>query len=410
MKIPANPLEGQLQVVRNLAVSSFSILANTGKLRNALADQATDKTTINRVNGHIYKAKGRFDSFRILLQTVDAASHGDAAAALAESFLSYVELIHEDLLAAGIQDAAKDHREACQQVIAATFSEAEFVAQAHDERTFKSSTRLPGLLKPVAPDFAVFFFCVEVARRFASNINVASKSGFAEIVREIHFPPEYQQAGLSILNYFSTVLNDKYPDIPVTVSIQQKLDAVTLKITLPDGTQDTVSRALSDYGLVVTGQMSPKDLVNDDIRAMALQQKLELAQLEVRQVRDLMRLQDQYSTKRIESLETEVKNLYALLGREFTSREKLQEGLLSLSAQLTRDPVSEHVASLIEALSQAIAERNSDRARVVLEDIQESQPTLFSRLNEFFLQATTSGVIGNYAYDWLKVIWPIAPK
>jgi len=156
--------------------------------------------------------------------------------------------------------------------------------------------------------------------------------------------------------------------------------------------------------------MTAKTLVNDDFKALALQQKLELAQMEVRQTRDLLRIQDQYATKRVESLEAEVKNLYDLLGREFTSREVLQEGLLHLTAKLAVGHIGEQPTQLVRTLAEAISERNAERTRVVLEDIQSSQPALFDRLNDFFLQAATSGVIGNYVYDWLKALWPIMPK
>lgn len=185
---------------------------------------------------------------------------------------------------------------------------------------------------------------------------------------------------------------------------------VTLVITLPDGSQDTVTQALNDYGLVVTGRMPARELVGDDIKALALQQKLELAQMEVRQTRDLLRLQERYSNGRIESLESEVKNLYALLGREFTSRERLQEGLLNLTKQMASGHIGEQATQLLSALSEAISERNDQRTRILLEDIQSADPDLFERLSDFFFQAATTGVIGNYVYDWLKVLWPVLPK
>ncbi len=410
MKNPISPLEGHLQVVRNLTVSAFSMLNSGGKLRNELLSLNINSSDFNQLNSSVYKAKDRFNSFRVLLQTKDAAKFNDAANALAESFLSYVQLIHEATMEMNIPKAAEPYRIKCQSVIDSLFTNENYFESVHDDNTIKNTSRLPSKFPSDVPKFVTLFFCVEVGIRFAKNISVSKKAGISEIIREIRFPPEFQQAGLSILNYFATVLNDKYPNIPVTVSIQQRQSSVTLVITHPDGTQDIISRALTDYGLVVTGQMSPNEFVKDDFRAMALQQKLELAQLEVRQVRDLLRLQDQYSSKRIESLESEVKNLHRIIDREFTSREKLQDGLLALSAQFTKGHVSEHMTNLISSLSQAIAERNSERTKVLLEDIQSSQPTIFSRLNDFFVQAVSSGIIGNYAYDWLKTLWPILPK
>lgn len=208
------------------------------------------------------------------------------------------------------------------------------------------------------------------------------------------------------------ILSDKYPDIPVAISIKQEPKLVTLVITLPDGTEEIISKALNDYGLVVTGQMSAKDLVKDDLKVLALEQKLEMAALEIRQSRNILRIQDQYAEKRIGTLEAEVRNLYTLLGRELTSREKLQESLTTLTEGLvkTAGSASGQVAPLLTALSQAIADRNAERTKIIIEDIQTASPDLFNQLGAFFLNAATSGVIGNSVYDWIKVFLPLIPK
>ena len=406
MRKQSDPLEKRLQVVRNLTVSAYGSLLNGGTLR----DELTDQVVAQQLNALVFKVKSRFDSFRVLVQTIQAGTKSDGAIALAESMIAHVLMIYDLLIEAEFEHLAESYLDVCEPVIADHFPDIEPSEMEPGPDLSKASMNLPRLLKPLAPAAVVYWFCVRLAMHYASKTELKHADGLARIIREITFPPECQQAGLSILNYFAKVLNEKYPDIPVTVSIQQGANLVTLVITLPDGTQDKVTKTLNDYGLVVTGRMSPKNLLNDDIKALALQQKLELAQMEIRQTRDLLRIQDQYANKRVESLETEVKNLYVLLGREFTSRERLQEGLLQLTTQLSTGHMGEHAASLVKTLAEAISERNEERTRIILEDIHSSQPGLFEHLNEFFLQAATSGVIGNYVYDWLKVLWPILPK
>lgn len=406
MKQPDVPLIERLRVVRNLTVSAYGSLLNGGTLKSEISDELVAQ----RLNAMVFKIKTRFDSFKILIQTLPDGSGSDGAVALAESVIAHAAMVHALLVSAGLGERAQPYAGACAPLIAQFSASAAAAAITSDAEILKNSMRLPTQLKKIAPDSVVYYFCASAANEFASGIHLTGSDGLARIVREITFPPEYQQAGLSILNYFSAILNDKYPNIPVTVSIQQQPDKVTLIITLPDGSQDTVSKTLSDYGLVVTGQMTPKEFVGDDLKALALQQKLELAQMEVRQTRELIRIQDQYANRRVESLESEVKNLYTLLGREFTSREALQAGLLTLVGQMTAGHVGSQAAVLVQSLATAIAERNADRTRVLLEDIQSSEPALFSSLNEFFLKAATSGVIGNYVYDWLKILWPIFPK
>ncbi|MCP4023838.1 MAG: pentapeptide repeat-containing protein, partial [Desulfobacteraceae bacterium] len=74
------------------------------------------------------------------------------------------------------------------------------------------------------------------------------------INRSIEFPPEYKQAGISILNYFSEVLKTKYPDTNATVQIKQDGLKVIMTIDPGDGNKEIIEKALDEYGLVVRGQ------------------------------------------------------------------------------------------------------------------------------------------------------------
>lgn len=400
-------LQEQLKFLRNLSVSAFGTLVKTAEFR----EQFPDPLLFQRLNGLVYKVKSRFDSYKVLRQEVKNGVGADGAIALAQSLITNLELIGELLDSVGIDKAANEYVSTCELVIGGLIPQSELDSPYPSKDFLRESVRLPTQLKRhLIPPTVIYWFIIRLAVKYAHSIHLTSADGLATIIREITFPPEYQQAGLAILNYFSAVLADKYPSIPVAVSIKQEPNLVTLVITLPDGSQDTVTQALNDYGLVVTGRMAARELVGDDIKALALQQKLELAHMEVRQTRDLLRLQERYSNGRIESLETEVKNLYALLGREFTSRERLQEGLLSLTTQLASGHIGEQATQLLSALSEAISERNDQRTRILLEDIQTADPALFERLSDFFLNAAASGVIGNYVYDWLKVLWPVLPK
>jgi hypothetical protein len=401
MKTPEDTLENQLRIIRNLTASSYGSLLNGGALKSELSNE----TLLQNINSLIYRIRKRYDSYKTLVQTLPSGAKSEGALALADSILSHTEMLNQALLESALPELSKPYLELCEPLLA------QFLTSSPPSRELiRESLRLSSHLKTHMPDALAFYFCVQAAYNFSRKLSLNAQDGLAKIVREITFPPEYQQAGLSILSYFSTVLQDKYPDVPATISIQQHPDVVTLIITLPDGTQDRVSKTLNEYGLVVTGKISPREFIDDDIRALALQQKLELAHMEVRQTRELLKVQDSYATKRIESLEVEIRNLHLLLSREFTSRENLQSGLLDLASRLAAGHISEQTSSLLQNLATAITERNGDKARVVLEDIQSSQPGLFSKLNEFFLQAATSGVIGNSVYDWLKLFWPALPK
>jgi hypothetical protein len=84
------------------------------------------------------------------------------------------------------------------------------------------------------------------------------------IKREIEFPPEYHQAGAQILNYFSSVLNKKYPKKQVKVKIEQKGQKVTMIVETQEGDKEIIERELHEYGMVVTGGMTPEEFYPED--------------------------------------------------------------------------------------------------------------------------------------------------
>jgi hypothetical protein len=100
------------------------------------------------------------------------------------------------------------------------------------------------------------------------------------ITRSIEFPPEYHQAGLSILNYFGTIIRQHYPEIPVTVRIEQEGLMVRIAVETAEGQREIVERTLEAYGLVVTGKMAPEELLEDPYQVMAFKHKLEMANMQ----------------------------------------------------------------------------------------------------------------------------------
>ena len=96
------------------------------------------------------------------------------------------------------------------------------------------------------------------------------------IVRQIEFRPEHHQAGLSILEYFGTVIRQKYPDIPIKVRIEQEGLKVRMVVETPEGKKEPIEKALTDYGLVVVGKKHPSDLLEDRLHILRLEQTLEL--------------------------------------------------------------------------------------------------------------------------------------
>ncbi|VWC96783.1 hypothetical protein BLA9940_05847 [Burkholderia aenigmatica] len=372
----------------------------TGELRN---DPSSD---YQRYSSIIYKLRSRFDSYKVLLETVK----GDPADPLSQKLVSSMLALAKELETAILTHSSINDHKIKNEII------------SEEDDLFPSSLNTKNLITLDAQKEASRFYSVQRKKTEAysaalntvqhtiSWIETLRENSTPEnkITREISFPPELQQAGIGILSYFSRVLQANYPDLDIGVTIQQIGDSVTMVITHPDGTREEITRTLHEYGLVVTGKMRAEDLVHDPIQAMALKQKLELTELELRQTREILTLQRTYSEERIKSLESDVSRLYGMLEQKLGSDAGVQEQLIKLAGE--QGERSTDLISAVLELSKALQSRDGTQAQLMLEDIAIAKPDLFTRLTDFFYSSAVSGVIGNTAFSWLIALWPTLPK
>jgi hypothetical protein len=139
------------------------------------------------------------------------------------------------------------------------------------------------------------------------------------IIRSIEFPPEYCEAGTSVLTYFSHVLKSKYPDTSIKVTIEQDNLTLRMIIDTPTGQREIIEKTLEEYGMVITGKMEPERFLSDPFEVMALKNKLEIADLELRQMRKLLDFSQGNSQQRIESLEMQVNRFYNIVEKGLQS-------------------------------------------------------------------------------------------
>lgn len=182
------------------------------------------------------------------------------------------------------------------------------------------------------------------------------KSAHSVIFRHLVFPPEYRQAGLSILNYFCEVAEQRYPDLPCTVQIEQDGQQVRMVIQTQEGYRDTIERTLEEYGLVISGQRQPAELFDNAVYVMRLENKLTIVEAELQQERRaytllqeqkeianrLLNWAEENTTRqdqRIEYLEREVSELRRIVGSSLAKTQQttylLVEGTISHSQKLT---------------------------------------------------------------------------
>ncbi|MCP4458828.1 MAG: pentapeptide repeat-containing protein [Cytophagales bacterium] len=126
------------------------------------------------------------------------------------------------------------------------------------------------------------------------------------IIRSIEFPPEYHQAGISILNYFGTVLRTKYPEVKAKTRIEQEGLKLIMTIDPVKGDKEIIEKALDDYGLVVTGKITPEEFTDDKFAALELKNELRIAHHRIESQREFLQITKENYSQRIKSLEEEV--------------------------------------------------------------------------------------------------------
>jgi uncharacterized protein YjbI with pentapeptide repeats len=108
------------------------------------------------------------------------------------------------------------------------------------------------------------------------------------IVRSIEFPPEYLQAGISIMHFFGEYLGRRYPNQKVKVTIEQEGLKVFMIIDTLEGEPEVVEKALNEYGLVITGRTEPEDVIDDPLLIVSMKNEISIANVRLECQRELL--------------------------------------------------------------------------------------------------------------------------
>ncbi|MFY8282799.1 hypothetical protein AAEU31_04550 [Pseudoalteromonas sp. SSMSWG5] len=257
-------------------------------------------------------------------------------------------------------------------------------------------------------------------------IEYSSQSSQNVIERVLEFPKEHYQAGVGILSYFGEIVKQKYPDINVKVRIEQDGNVVRMIVDSPCGTKEIIEETLEDYALVVRKKAEPESLLEDKLQIQQLTNKLQIAELEVRQTASLLQIAEKYSDNRIESLENEVNFLRKQVGDQMhhmgTSQNlmlhqsKKEEKLLVMQLEhnkrtldeliqdsSTRSELKNALQTLQGILVKGAEEADEVKAKDALMVIRDSSTETFDDLSEA-LKGTMYGVSGNIVFQWLQQV------
>jgi hypothetical protein len=224
-----------------------------------------------------------------------------------------------------------------------------------------------------------------------------------KITRSIIFPPEFKQAGISILSYFSRVLTVKYPDINVGVTIEQSGDKVTLIIDTPEGQQERIEGELDRYGLVVAGRLSVEQYFSDPKEALALKHKLELAEVELRHTRELLHAERAQFESRLKQLEDFKTHLSTMLSKKEDMVAELV-GLLTELENKAGENSKDLLQGLIRIVERGIGENDHDEIIRRLDALKKADSSVFRRLYEILVVGAVQGAAGNQLFQTLQML------
>lgn len=222
---------------------------------------------------------------------------------------------------------------------------------------------------------------------------------FNKIENIISFSPEHLSAGSSILQYFGKLLQEKYPDEKVSVSIKQEGLKVTMIIETPDSKKEEIEEYLNKYGMVIMNQLPPEEFTVNPIQLLELKQELRDAQNKIAFQQELLILKDDTYKNRVLTLEDEVK----FLREEFSAlRTSNNENIQQLLSSLMKKD------KLMKKLTKSIEKRDDKETEQLLLKLKDKDNQGYVSLKEHIDTVIVGGVVN--APSWIQFVLTHFPK
>ncbi len=223
--------------------------------------------------------------------------------------------------------------------------------------------------------------------------------------RSIQFQPEYRQAGVSILSFFSEIVRDEFPNQDVRIGIFQTDNTVTLRVETPEGgLLKEVDRALEKFGMVVMGSIKPENISSNPELVRDLKTRLEVTNLELRLRQESYIASSRHYEGRISSLEEQVKQLHGMIGSNLAHQSSLGE---ILSNMVSRDEMNSNLGKALDILENLSTSEDSydnhEKLNSVIDEINSASPGLLIRLART-LESIPANIMSNLASPWVQSI------
>lgn len=184
--------------------------------------------------------------------------------------------------------------------------------------TFEYYQEQLDLLSPlsVSHPFVIIGYSNQASLLGTDVFELEPEPGFNEtdsnvvINKSIEFPPEYHQAGIGILNFFSTYLNENYPNQNATVRIEQNGLNVRMVVESSDGNSEVIEKALHEYELIMSGSENATKFTQNDKLILDLRNEVRVANFRIESQQDIISLQN----SKLQSSESRIDVLLGLVG------------------------------------------------------------------------------------------------
>ncbi len=235
-------------------------------------------------------------------------------------------------------------------------------------------------------------------------------TNYNKFSRFIEFAPEHKQAGIAILSYFSTVVQQKYPDMEIKVTIEQETNIVRMIVETNNGHKEIIERTLEEYGLCIKGVIAPEEFLSNPFDVMALKYKLELATSELRVAKEIQTLMKSTYENRISSLEQEVGRLHNVI---FLSLSNSKNSIDALIEKYNSNELILSTLKLIEnKLNIGIDKESAEKILFSLKNTKNQNKGFLNDLKTFVMNSMSSScgdLISTYAKQ-LPVLLMIIQK
>jgi hypothetical protein len=229
--------------------------------------------------------------------------------------------------------------------------------------------------------------------------------------RVIEFEPEFRQAGVSILSFFSELVESEFGGQSIKVGIMQNGNAVTLRVETPEGELlKEVEKTLNQYGLAVMGKAPIESVSSNPQLVQDLKTRLEVTSLELRLRKESYLEQSKHYEARISSLESQIVGLHELVGNNLIQQNNLTETIRNLSGSYDPSESFLKALSVIETISSQEKTKSLEcDLETSLEILESESPGILSRLART-IEGIPAGIAVNLAAPWVQSIITSMPK